>query len=90
MLRKCSGCGATVPRRHCHKNRYGEYVCRSCQAAGIKFTKAARWRSWIGQTPAIVMWSLTVTALLALLIWVLYVVTLGLESVDFLWSADRP
>lgn len=89
MLRKCSGCGLTVPRRHCHKNRYGEYLCRTCQASGLKFTKAARWRSWIGQTPAIVLWSLIGTALLALVAWALYALTVGLVSVDFPWTTDR-
>lgn len=34
----CSACGATVERKDCHRNRYGEYICRRCQAAGIRFT----------------------------------------------------
>ncbi|MDO9198963.1 hypothetical protein [Rhodoferax sp.] len=33
MLRVCSVCGAVVERKDCHKNRFGEYICRKCQAA---------------------------------------------------------
>jgi hypothetical protein len=46
MSRVCSACGTTVARQDCHKNRYAEYVCRSCQEAGIKFTRAGRLRYW--------------------------------------------
>lgn len=90
MPRKCSGCGVTVARRDCHKNRYGEYVCRTCQAAGMKSTRTARWRRWLGQTPGIILWSLAGTALIALAIWALYAAMLGVESLDFLWPADKP
>ena len=38
MLRVCSACGANIDRKDGHKNRYSEYICRKCQAAGIKFT----------------------------------------------------
>ena len=31
-----SVCGLTVARRDCHKNRYGKYICKNCQAAGVK------------------------------------------------------
>ena len=34
--RPCVACGTLVTRKDCHRNRYGEYICRSCQAAGIK------------------------------------------------------
>lgn len=37
-LRTCAACGATVPRQDCHRNRYGEYLCRACQKAGVKRT----------------------------------------------------
>jgi len=30
-LRKCIVCGAEVPRRECHRNRHGEYICHKCQ-----------------------------------------------------------
>ena len=32
----CSVCGLTVARRDCHKDRYGNYICKNCQAAGAK------------------------------------------------------
>jgi hypothetical protein len=38
MFRVCSSCSATIERKDCHKNRYSEYICRKCQAAGTKFT----------------------------------------------------
>lgn len=38
----CSACDATVERKKCHKNRYGEYICRSCLAGGTRST-------WRGQ-----------------------------------------
>jgi len=44
VLKKCSACGEVVRRRDCHKNRYGEYICRQCQAKGIRFTP---WRVFL-------------------------------------------
>ena len=44
MAKVCSACETTVERHLCHKNRYGEYICRQCQLAGIKFTWPGRWR----------------------------------------------
>lgn len=40
----CSACGTTVERKDFHRNRYGEYICRKCRAAGIKFTWHQRLR----------------------------------------------
>ncbi len=37
-LRACAACGAMVSRQDCHRNRYGEYICRTCQSAGVKHT----------------------------------------------------
>ena len=39
MSRPCAGCGTEVARRDCHRNRYGEYICRRCQEAGIRSTR---------------------------------------------------
>ncbi len=44
-LKVCSGCKKEIPRQDCHRNRYGEYICRACQAAGFKFT----WRHLLAQ-----------------------------------------
>ncbi len=61
MSRICSACGATVARYDCHKNRYGEYICRKCQRAGIKFTWRLRnLKKWA--VPAFLL-SLSVAAL---------------------------
>jgi hypothetical protein len=45
MTRVCAECGAVVARRDCHKNRYGEYLCRACLKAGIRSTARGRARS---------------------------------------------
>lgn len=37
-LKVCVGCKKEVPRQDCHRNRYGEYICKDCQAAGLKYT----------------------------------------------------
>lgn len=92
MLRKCCGCGSTVSRKDCHKNRYGQYICRTCQAAGLKFTRGARLRYWWQRTPSVIIGSLTGMALMALAIWALYAVVLGLgsiESFEFFWSPEK-
>lgn len=49
MLKVCSGCRATVERKDCHKNRYSEYICRKCQAAGTKFTPEGQRRHVMGR-----------------------------------------
>lgn len=45
-----SVCGLTVARRDCHKNRYGKYICKNCQAAGVNTAAAVAAGS--GQGPA--------------------------------------
>lgn len=50
ISRVCSACGATVERYLCHRNRYGEYICRQCQRDGVEFTLRARLRhsrNWV-------------------------------------------
>ncbi len=42
--RRCATCGNTVERKNCHKNRFGEYICRTCQAAGLKATPLRKQR----------------------------------------------
>jgi hypothetical protein len=72
MYRKCFSCGASVLRQDCHKNRYGEYICRTCQSSGIRFSRLAGWRYWGSRAPVIILSSIGATALIALLIWVLF------------------
>ena len=56
----------------------------------MRLTRKTRWRNWVRSTPAIVLWSFLGTALLALAIWALYAIMLGIESLDFLWQTDKP
>lgn len=42
--KRCATCGNTVDRQDCHKNRFGEYICRTCQAAGLKATPLRKQR----------------------------------------------
>lgn len=37
-MKTCSGCKREVLRQDCHRNRFGEYICRDCQNSGLKFT----------------------------------------------------
>ena len=68
----CAACGKIVARRDCHKNRYDEYLCKTCRAGGIKFTQGARlrqkskrvlWRAWL---------SVTVSGAVIMLVWAVY------------------
>ena len=38
FLKTCSACNISIERKNCHKNRYNEYICRTCQSAGVKLT----------------------------------------------------
>ena len=42
--KRCATCGNNVERKDCHKNRFGEYICRTCQAAGLKATPLRKQR----------------------------------------------
>lgn len=46
MTRVCASCGAVVARQDCHKNRYGEYLCRVCLKSGVRSTSKGRARHW--------------------------------------------
>lgn len=76
MLKICTGCGASVSRRDCHRNRYGEYICRGCQAVGIRHSprhigrRAATWlrpRLWL---------VIPLAGLVLLLLWAFYAVVM--------------
>lgn len=56
MLKVCSACGATIERKDCHRNRYSEYICRECHAAGKKFTREGQRRYLMARAlPVIVL-----------------------------------
>jgi hypothetical protein len=82
MLRTCSGCGKTVKRKDCHKNRYGEYHCRTCQRTGVVSKRPAyrnliiKWRK-IG--PA--LWFIVIFSGLGVL--ALWLLVQMFESLEF-------
>lgn len=41
-MKTCDACLARIARQDCHRNRHGEYICRSCQAAGVKVVNRSR------------------------------------------------
>lgn len=41
-IRQCATCAQSVERKDCHRNRFGEYICRQCQARGIRFSPQTR------------------------------------------------
>ena len=47
VTKSCASCGVDVARQDCHRNRYGEYICRTCQAAGIRFSPQRRRFHWL-------------------------------------------
>ena len=40
--RSCPRCGTLVPRKFCHRNRRGEYICQACHAKQRKAGMARR------------------------------------------------
>ena len=70
--RVCSGCGATVAREDCHKNRYSEYICHSCQRDGIMFTRRAQLRHYFQSSLARASLFLVGAGLVLLAAWALY------------------
>lgn len=69
----CSSCRLVVTRTDCHKNRYGEYICRACQASGVRFTRRAKFGFLGGRLLTWIWLSLAVLALLSLVSFAVYV-----------------
>jgi hypothetical protein len=66
VTRVCNGCKLRVLRTECHRNRYGEYICRACQSGGVRFTWRRRlYHHWRMLT--IGFWILLALTALALL-----------------------
>ncbi|MCP5261244.1 MAG: hypothetical protein H6929_07805 [Rhodoferax sp.] len=65
----CSSCKAPVLRRDCHQNRYGELICRSCQAMGVRFTWRRRLRHQLRRSVLSVWLVLAATGLALLAVW---------------------
>jgi hypothetical protein len=80
MQKVCFKCGETVERRDCHKNRFGEYICRSCQAGGVK----ASWYRPLSKIVKmmfrqILLW-LAGAAVIALFVWMFIGFLAGMDS----------
>ena len=71
-LRKCSACDADVERNHCHKNRYGEYICRACQTSGVKVTRRRRLSIWLKKVERVVWRAAFIAGSGALAAWILW------------------
>ncbi len=74
MLLICSACKAPVLRQNCHRNRYGEFICRACQASGIRFSWLRRLQHAVGKLGLAVWVFLGAMATLLLLAWLFEVV----------------
>ena len=79
----CSVCGLTVARRDCHKNRYGKFTCRNCQAVGVKTPRRQRllhrsrravWGFWLGLVGVVIV---------GLLAWIAYALFVHLDIFKF-------
>jgi hypothetical protein len=68
----CSTCDATVERKDCHKNRFAEYICRKCQAAGVKSSWHQRLRHSMKKMLRRILLGLTAAALTILLGWMFF------------------
>jgi len=89
MSINCSSCNALVERQVCHKNRYGEYICKKCQDAGVRFTRAHRLlylQSW--WEPRHLFW-LTVTVVAVLVLLWFYFLLPELRIYDFIPAIFR-
>ena len=69
MLLICAVCKAPMLRKDCHRNRYGEFICRTCQATGIRFTWPRRLQYAMRKLGLAVWVFLGATAALLLLAW---------------------
>ena len=79
----CSVCKLTVARKDCHKNRYGEYLCNACLAAGVRFTPGQRLR--YGTRRAVWWFWLGVAGVVSIgmLAWIAYAFFTHLDSLRF-------
>ena len=80
----CSSCGLVVARRDCHKNRYDQYICRACQASGVRFTRFTQLRFLGGRLFSWFWLGLAVVVLLSLLIFTLYVLVAHVDVFSLL------
>ncbi len=70
----CSACGNTVSRVDCHKNRFGEYICRECQEAGIKATSKQKYTYYLRRAAHWSLMGLSITVPILLLFGVFFAI----------------
>ena len=85
----CSSCRLVVARTDCHRNRYGEYICRACQASGVRFTRRRKFGFHGGRLFTGVWLGLTVVVLLSLVSFTAYVLVAHVELFGLLRSVVR-
>ncbi|GEM_PF-1662790 len=85
-FKTCSACRQTVARDDCHKNRYQEYICKSCQRRGVRFTWRNRLRQVGKRTLLLTMFGSLGAGLVFLLLWIAYSLVLQLNLFKVLFG----
>lgn len=70
-LRTCSACGTAVHRSEVHKNRYAQYICKSCRSDGVRAVGRKKMRHFFSRAPVAAAAMLAVVAFLVLAIGIL-------------------
>ncbi len=70
-------------RQACHRNRYGEYICKSCQGKGKRFTWTNRVAYHLRASATAVGVGVGGVGVAVMTAWVLYVLVYRLEFSDF-------
>ena len=70
--KECALCGTTVARKDCHKNRYAQYICHPCQAAGGKATWRLRLKQQLITLPRRLGWQLAATGTAVVMVWLFF------------------
>lgn len=77
--RVCAGCRSLVLRDDCHRNRYHEYICKSCQANGIRFTWRNRLREYSRRSALTISIVAIASAVGMLILWIFYSVFMRVD-----------
>lgn len=86
MTLACSSCRIAVLRKDCHRNRYGDYICRACQSAGVRHSLRARVRHGLRRSLQTAWIALALVLLVLLLGWIWYILFVGGDSSElFSW-----
>lgn len=75
----CAACRLWVSREDCHRNRYNEYICKSCQAKGIRFTWHNRLRDYARRFATTLSIVAVSGAIGMFILWIFYSVFMRLD-----------